>query len=416
MDLTLPKFESVFSLTTQGHYSGNPDRVGLETHVSVVSMESDPTERIQVVYGVRFTHQGETLGYRSDEAVFIRRGENFVFDASRSKTPKADIDNIYGLEDDHPSNEDYLRYLLPELKKIAAGPPSELKDWLKRFLETCGNTAEKREIQAAIDRSTPEIVDVISFAEERSHSHPYGTKESVRLPAGVAQSLRQIRPRRYRPPRLFGRRAKFAVGGLTATMIWESLRPNYAWAQQVPKDDKRIKAEYLTVPSPQGNGSIKGYFVRPANATGKLPGVLVVHENRGLNPYIEDVARRLGTANFMAFAPDGLTSVGGYPGNEETGAANFRKVDGQKMGEDFHASARWLKARTDCTGKVGAVGFCYRRRRRQHARREDGRGSGRRRSVLRRTAQGRRCGPYQSAARAPLRLRRRAHHRRMARL
>src|SRR5580765_2191725 len=152
---------------------------------------------------------------------------------------------------------------------------------------------------------------------------------------------------------------KSAVGGLTAAMIWESLRPNYAWAQPIPKDDKRIKAEYLTVPSPPGNGSIKGYFVRPANATVKLPGVLVVHENRGLNPYIEDVARRLGTANFMAFAPDGLTSVGGYPGDEEKGAANFRKVDRAKMGEDFHASARWLKARSDCNGKIGAVGFCF---------------------------------------------------------
>lgn len=152
---------------------------------------------------------------------------------------------------------------------------------------------------------------------------------------------------------------KFAVGGVTAAMIWESLRPNYAWAQQVPKDDKRIKADYVTVPSPQGNGTVKGYLVRPANATGKLPGVLVVHENRGLNPYIEDVARRLGTANFMAFAPDGLTSVGGYPGDEEAGAANFRKVDNQKMGEDFHASARWLKARSDCSGKVGTVGFCF---------------------------------------------------------
>jgi carboxymethylenebutenolidase len=101
---------------------------------------------------------------------------------------------------------------------------------------------------------------------------------------------------------------KFAVGGLTAAAIWESLRPNYAWAQQVAKDDTRIKTEYTTVPSPQGNGSIRGYLVRPANASGKLPGVLVVHENRGLNPYIEDVARRLATANFMAFAPDGLTS------------------------------------------------------------------------------------------------------------
>ena len=148
---------------------------------------------------------------------------------------------------------------------------------------------------------------------------------------------------------------KFAVGGVTATMIWESLRPNYAWAQQVPKNDPRIKTEVVTVPSPEGNGSIKGLLVRPASATGKLPAVLVVHENRGLNPYIEDVARRLGTANFMAFAPDGLTSLGGYPGNEEEGAANFGKVDRNKMAADFVAAAKWLKNRPDCTGKLGAV-------------------------------------------------------------
>src|ERR1700686_682758 len=135
---------------------------------------------------------------------------------------------------------------------------------------------------------------------------------------------------------------KFAVGGVTATAIWESLRPNYAWAQQVPKDDSRIKTEWATVPSPEGNGSIKGYLVRPANATGKLPGVLVVHENRGLNPYIEDVARRLGTANFMAFAPDGLTSVGGYQDNDEKGAALFQQVNQPKMTEDFVAAAKWL--------------------------------------------------------------------------
>ena len=151
---------------------------------------------------------------------------------------------------------------------------------------------------------------------------------------------------------------KFAGVG-SATAIWESLRPNYAWAQQVPKDDSRIKAEYVTVASPQGNGKIKGYFVRPANGTGKLPGVLVIHENRGLNPYIEDVARRLGTANFLAFAPDGLTTVGGYPGDEEKGAALFGTVDKPKMTEDFIASARWLKGRADCTGKIGAVGFCF---------------------------------------------------------
>jgi carboxymethylenebutenolidase len=152
---------------------------------------------------------------------------------------------------------------------------------------------------------------------------------------------------------------KFAGAGVSATAIWESLRPNYAWAQQVPKDDPRIKAEYATVDSPQGNGTIKGYFVRPAKAAGKLPGVLVIHENRGLNPYIEDVARRLATANFLAFAPDGLTTVGGYPGDEEKGAALFNTVDKPKMTQDFIASARWLKGRPDCTGRIGAVGFCF---------------------------------------------------------
>ena len=152
---------------------------------------------------------------------------------------------------------------------------------------------------------------------------------------------------------------RFAVGGLTGVAIWESLRANYAWAQQVKKDDPRIKTETDTVDSPQGNGSIKGYLARPASASGKLPGVLVVHENRGLNPYIEDVARRLATANFIAFAPDGLTSVGGYPGDDEKGGAAFAKVDKPKMTEDFIAAARWLKARPDCTGKIGVVGFCF---------------------------------------------------------
>ena len=152
---------------------------------------------------------------------------------------------------------------------------------------------------------------------------------------------------------------KFAVGGVTATALWESLRPNYAWAQQVPKDDPRIKTEYATVPSPQGNGSIRGYLVLPAHAAGKLPAVLVVHENRGLNPYIEDVARRLGTEGYIAFAPDGLTSVGGYPGNDEQGAQLFQKVDKARMTADFVAAAYWLKARPDSTGKVGVVGFCF---------------------------------------------------------
>ena len=155
------------------------------------------------------------------------------------------------------------------------------------------------------------------------------------------------------------RARKFAVGGVTAMALFESLKPNYAWAQQVPKDDSRLKLEYATVPSPQGNGTVRGYLARPANTSGKLPGVLVIHENRGLNPYIEDVARRFAVANFVAFAPDGLTSVGGYPGDDEKGAVKFREVDGPKMVEDFVASAGWLKARPDCTGKIGVVGFCF---------------------------------------------------------
>ncbi|MCC6264325.1 MAG: dienelactone hydrolase family protein [Bryobacterales bacterium] len=152
---------------------------------------------------------------------------------------------------------------------------------------------------------------------------------------------------------------KFAVGGVSVAALVESLSPNFAWAQQVAKDDPRIKTEWAEVPSPNGLGRIRGYLVKPANATGKLPGVLVVHENRGLNPYIEDVARRVATANFIAFAPDGLTTVGGYPGDEDKGREEFAKLDRDKMMEDFVAAARWLKARPDCTGKIGVVGFCY---------------------------------------------------------
>jgi carboxymethylenebutenolidase len=155
------------------------------------------------------------------------------------------------------------------------------------------------------------------------------------------------------------RAAKYTAEGLTALAIFNSLKPNYAFAEQVPKDDKRLKTEYVTVPSPKGNGNIRGYFVRPSDPKGKLPGVLVVHENRGLNPYIEDVARRLGVADFLAFAPDGLTSVGGYPGDDEKGATLFAKVDQDKMFEDFVASTEWLKSRPECSGKVGVVGFCF---------------------------------------------------------
>jgi carboxymethylenebutenolidase len=151
---------------------------------------------------------------------------------------------------------------------------------------------------------------------------------------------------------------KFAVGGVTAAALFEMLKPNYAWAVQVQPNDARIKSETATVASPQGYGSIKGYLVRPA-AAAKLPVVLVVHENRGLNPYIEDVARRLAVANFIAFAPDSLTSVGGYPGDDEKGAKLFAELDRGKMTQDFLAAAAWLKAQPFSTGKLGAVGFCF---------------------------------------------------------
>jgi carboxymethylenebutenolidase len=158
---------------------------------------------------------------------------------------------------------------------------------------------------------------------------------------------------------------RFAIGGLTATTIIEALMPNYALGQQVSKTDDRIKFTYETVPSPQGNGSIRGYLVRPISADtraatpSKLPGIVVIHENRGLNPHIEDIARRLALANFMAFAPDGLTSLGGFPGDDYNGGQMFNRIDGQKMTEDFMASAMWLKSRPDCTGKIGVTGFCY---------------------------------------------------------
>jgi len=158
---------------------------------------------------------------------------------------------------------------------------------------------------------------------------------------------------------------KVAVGGVAAAAMIEALMPNYAAAQQVSKTDDRIKATYETVQSPSGNGSIKGYLVRPISADtrndkpSKLPGIIVVHENRGLNPHIEDVARRFALQGFMAFAPDGLTSLGGFPGDDFKGGQLFAKVDGKKMQEDFVASCMWLKGRGDCTGKIGITGFCF---------------------------------------------------------
>jgi carboxymethylenebutenolidase len=155
------------------------------------------------------------------------------------------------------------------------------------------------------------------------------------------------------------RAGKFAVGGTTAAMLLDALNPKFAEAQQVAKDDKRIKAEYVEYDSPNGTGKMKGYLARPANATGKLASILVVHENRGLNPHIEDIARRLALDGFMAFAPDALTPLGGYPGDEDKAREVFPKLDQTKTREDFVNAANWLRTRPDSTGKLGAVGFCY---------------------------------------------------------
>ncbi|WP_299204457.1 YghX family hydrolase [uncultured Tateyamaria sp.] len=155
------------------------------------------------------------------------------------------------------------------------------------------------------------------------------------------------------------RAGKFAVGGLTAVALLDMLSPNYAMAQQVSFNDADIHADYIMYPSPNGTGDVRGYLVRPAAADGPLPAVLVIHENRGLNPYIEDVARRLAKAGFMALAPDGLTSVGGYPGNDADGRELQRTVDGVALMNDFFAGFEHLLSRDDSTGSVGAVGFCY---------------------------------------------------------
>jgi len=156
------------------------------------------------------------------------------------------------------------------------------------------------------------------------------------------------------------RAQKFAKAGVTAAGLLAALSPNFAAGQQVPQDDARLKTERPSFSSPAGNGSVKGYLARPASAgTARMPAVLVIHENRGLNPHIEDIARRLALDGFMAFAPDGLTPLGGYPGDEDKARTLFATLDQSKALEDFVAAAQWLKARPDATGKLGAVGFCY---------------------------------------------------------
>jgi carboxymethylenebutenolidase len=155
------------------------------------------------------------------------------------------------------------------------------------------------------------------------------------------------------------RAAPFAAGGTTAAGILASLSPNYAWAQQVPESDPRIQVSRVEYQSPQGHGTIKALMARPSKASGKLPGVVVIHENRGLTPYIEDVARRLGAAGFLALAPDGLTPLGGYPGNDDDGRAMQAKLDRDKLVADFAAAVSHLQSHEACSGKVGCVGFCF---------------------------------------------------------
>ena len=155
------------------------------------------------------------------------------------------------------------------------------------------------------------------------------------------------------------RAGKFAVGGLTAMAILAMMAPNYALAEQVAPDDPAITGADIRYPSPNGHGDVNGYLVMPAGATGKLPGVVVVHENRGLNPYIRDVARRVAKAGFIALAPDGLTSLGGYPGNDDAGREMQAKVDPEKLMNDFFAAVEFLKAHEATTGRVGITGFCY---------------------------------------------------------
>ncbi len=155
------------------------------------------------------------------------------------------------------------------------------------------------------------------------------------------------------------RAARYAVGGLTAATLLASLSPDYALAQQVQFTDPDIRGEYIRYPSPDGHGEVRGYLVRPSAASGTVPSVLVVHENRGLNPYIEDVARRVAKAGFIALAPDGLSSVGGYPGNDDQGRALQQQVDPQKLMNDFFAGIEFLMQHAETTDKVGITGFCY---------------------------------------------------------
>jgi len=152
---------------------------------------------------------------------------------------------------------------------------------------------------------------------------------------------------------------RYAVGGMTALALFDLLKPNYALATQVEFTDPDILPEYIHYPSPNGHGEVRGYLVKPTKVEGKVPAVVVVHENRGLNPYIEDVARRVAKAGYIALAPDGLSSAGGYPGNDDEGRTLQQKVDPTKLMNDFFAAVEFMQRHPDATGKVGITGFCY---------------------------------------------------------
>jgi carboxymethylenebutenolidase len=206
--------------------------------------------------------------------------------------------------------------------------------------------------------------DILDGSQEASMDENQGPAKRRIPPEAVDLYTRYIHGEVSRRDFLKGIN-RFTVAGLSAAAIVEALMPNYALGQQVRKDDERITASYETIPSPNGNGQIRGYFVRPFSQTTrsekptKLPAVLVIHENRGLNPHTEDVARRFALENFIAFAPDALTSVGGYPSDDFKGGQLFAKIDRPKMTQDFVASAQWLKAHALGNGKVCATGFCF---------------------------------------------------------
>jgi len=158
---------------------------------------------------------------------------------------------------------------------------------------------------------------------------------------------------------LFDRAARFAVGGLTVAAVVESVMPRYAEAQQIREDDQRVVGERIEYPSPEGAGTMGAYLVRPAEAEGELPGVVVIHENRGLNPHIADVARRVALEGYLAMAPDALFPLGGYPGSDDEGRALQRQRDRAEMEQDFIAAVRWLQEHPACTGEVACIGFCF---------------------------------------------------------